>query len=180
MKKLTVEIHHYQITGLVALTLILWGISFLTGFFWGKKSAFEEFAEHIKNESFSDKVYASLCSIYEQPGQQLSSSETLLVETVAAEEEQDTPPPAGTQFVAQLIGYGTERQAQVYLKTLEKRCISAQVVARTSISAQGKKRVWYQVVTTPLPYEETKRIVERLAIEDRLAGVAIVEETEKI
>ncbi len=179
MKKLTVEIHHYQITGLVALTLILWGISFLTGFFWGKKSAFEEFAEQIKNESFSDKVYASLCSIYEQPGQSTSSSDALLVEA-EAEEEQDTPPPAGTQFVAQLIGYGTEQQAQVYLKTLEKRCISAQVVARTSISARGKKRVWYQVVTTPLPYEETKRIVERLAIEDRLAGVAIIEETEKI
>jgi hypothetical protein len=164
MKKIAVEMHHYQITSLITALFLLFVITFLTGYFWGKKSALEEFAEQIKNESFSDKVYASLCALYDQP-----QGEALVVEPV---EEKEKPTAL---FVAQLIGYGTERQAQLYVNSLERKGIAAQIIKRTSATASGKKRIWYQVVTQPAPYDETQRLAERLAIEDRLAGVALVE-----
>ena len=183
MKKIVVEIHHYQITGLITAMLMLYVITFLAGYFWGKKSALEEFAEQIKNESFSDKVYASLCALYDQPAEAGTSQtharsvdEVPQGESISEQSEQleEKEKPAGT-FVAQLIGYGTEKQAQIYVKALERRGISAEAVTRTSVTSRGKKRVWYQVVTQPAPYEETQRLAERLAIEDRLAGVSIVE-----
>lgn len=181
MKKIVVEIHHYQLTGLITGLMLLFVVTFLAGYFWGKKSALEEFAEQIKNESFSDKVYASLCALYDQPadvaGQNGSGSvdEVQQGESISEQiEQQEKEKPAGT-FVAQLIGYGTEKQAQTYVKALERRGIAAQTVTRTSVSSAGKKRVWYQVVTQPATYEETKQLAERLSIEDRLAGVSLVE-----
>lgn len=185
MKKIVVEIHHYQITGLIATILMLYVITFLAGYFWGKKSALEEFAEQIKNESFSDKVYASLCALYEQPadaGPEASAeaatageSQSSDQETPVANPEPEDKEKSATLFVAQLIGYGTEKQAQAYVKALERRAVAAQTIKRTSVSARGKKKVWYQVVTLPAPYKETQQLAERLAIEDRLAGVSIVE-----
>jgi hypothetical protein len=182
MKKIVVEIHHYQITGLIAAMLMLYVVTFLAGYFWGKKSALEEFAEQIKNESFSDKVYASLCALYDQPAdagtnqtQAQSVDELPQGESIInGQEQEEKEKPTGV-FVAQLIGYGTEKQAQLYVKALERRGIAADVVTRTSATSRGKKRVWYQVVTQPASYEETQRLAERLAIEDRLAGVSIVE-----
>jgi hypothetical protein len=188
MKKIAVEIHHYQITGLIAAILMLYVITFLAGYFWGKKSALEEFAEQIKNESFSDKVYASLCAMYEQPTEaapaqpvdeapqgQACGPELEEKEKMAGSEAESPTGSAVGNFVAQLIGYGTEKQAQFYQKALERRGITAEVVTRTSSTARGKKRVWYQVVTQPASYQETQQLAERLAIEDRLAGVSIVE-----
>ncbi len=183
MKKIVVEIHHYQITGLIAALLMLYVITFLAGYFWGKKSALEEFAEQIKNESFSDKVYASLCALYDQPTD--SAASQIAAPAIDGEsqgeiindqnEQQQEKEKVAGSFVAQLIGYGTEKQAQIYVKALERRGIPAELVTRTSVTARGKKRVWYQVVTQPASYEETQRLAERLAIEDRLAGVSIVE-----
>ncbi len=179
MKKIVVEIHHYQITGLIAAMLMLYVVTFLAGYFWGKKSALEEFAEQIKNESFSDKVYASLCALYDQPAdaganQTQAQSVDEIPQGESSSEQEEKEKPTGV-FVAQLIGYGTEKQAQIYVKALERRGIASAAITRTSTTARGKKRVWYQVVTKPAGYEETQRLAERLAIEDRLAGVSIVE-----
>lgn len=185
MKKLTLEIYHYQLTVVVAVIMMLYGITFLTGYFWGKKSALEEFAEQIKNESFSDKVYASLCSLYDQPGDTPSDAsgaptEPAQVTEIESEEPSESTGLSATDnsqklFVAHLIGYGMEKQAQAYVNALRKKGISAQALARQSRSAKGKTRTWFQVVTAPASYEDTQRVVERLAIEDRLAGVSIVE-----
>lgn len=188
MKKIVIEMPHYHLTGLIAALLVLYVVTFLAGYFWGKKSALEEFAEQIKNESFTDKVYASLCALYDQSGdinnnqhaaQSSNGSEPEEGVTQALltslEESEDKDATSAAQFVAQLIGYGTQRQAQLYAQSLERRGIAVTVVERTSVSARGKKRVWYQVVTQPASYEDTQRLAERLAIEDRLAGVSIVE-----
>jgi hypothetical protein len=175
MKKIVVEIPHYQLTATIALLLLLYVITFLTGYFWGKKSALEEFADQIKNESFSDKVYASLCSLYDQPSENSENNELARTEDANESTRAAAPQEQQQSFVAQLIGYGTEKQALAYVKTLERKGIAARVFPRTSISAHGKKRVWYQVVTAPADYQTIQNLVKRLSIEDRLAGVSIVE-----
>ncbi|MBY0110195.1 MAG: hypothetical protein K2X90_03735 [Candidatus Babeliaceae bacterium] len=182
MKKIVVEMHHSQATALIAIMLVLFAVNFLVGYFWGKKSALEEFAEQIKNESFSDKVYASLCALYEQPTDAESNTVAApLADSVEEPSQGDSddneivPAKNTSLFVAQLIGYGTEKQAQLYVKALGQRGIPAEVVKRTSITAGGKKRVWYQVVSQAASYENTQKLAERLAIEDRLAGVSIIE-----
>lgn len=181
MKKISLDIHHYQVTALAATLLVLYVLTFLAGYFWGKKSALEEFSEQIQNESFSDKVYASLCSMYDaeksSPDKQQESVGETPVQTVAPDTAV-TKNDAGPSFIGQLVGYGTEKQAQQYVKALARKGVKANMVTRTSVSSRGKKRVWYQVVTAPASYADTQKLVERLAIEDRLAGVTIIESNE--
>lgn len=178
MKKIIVEIPHYSLTAAITLMLLLYVITFVAGYFLGKKSALEEFADQIKNESFSDKVYASLCSLYEQPGEAIvntHSSAEEVQETLLEQEENDLKLQDEKNFVAHLIGYGTEKQALAYCKALERKGITASVVARSSVSSKGKKKIWYQVVTAPGDYQSIQNLVGRLCLEDRLAGVSIVE-----
>ncbi len=178
MKKIVVEIPHYSLTAAIALMLLLYVITFVAGYFLGKKSALEEFADQIKNESFSDKVYASFCSLYEQPTEAIAGGASLadgVQEPPIEQRENNSKMDDGKTFVAHLIGYGTEKQALAYHKTLERKGIAASVVARTSVSSQGKKKTWYQVVTAPADYQSIQNLVRRLSIEDRLAGVSLVE-----
>ena len=177
MKKVVVELRQHQITVLAALVLSLYVITFLVGYFWGKQSILGEFSEQITNESFSDKIYASLCTLNEQNSESnvQPAEESGKPETVQGQNPESVACADQKLFVAHLIGYGTQRQAQQYCQSLERRAVQAHVIPRTSITAQGKKRVWYQVATTPATYQETQQLVDRLAIEDRLAGVSIVE-----
>ena len=115
MKKITVDLHHYQLPDFAAFMAIT-GSRILTGYFWGKKSVLQEFAEQIKNESFSDRVYASLCELYDQPGtpEATETSEAQEAQEPIEEQAEEKESLANDQqrFVAQLIGYGTAGQAQ--------------------------------------------------------------------
>ncbi len=189
-KGIVLELHAHQATGIIFALLFFYGITFIAGYFWGKKSALQEFADQIKNESFSDKVYASLCSLYDVPPETTASRQVPSQEVnensenkSIKDDEKDKKNENGQQvqedaprFRALLIGYATENQAQAYVDSLVRRGIEAQIIKHSSTSARGKKKAWFQVVTMPQSYLLTQKVVERLSIEDRLAGVSIVEE----
>lgn len=190
MKKITIDIEQNHITLICASIFLLGIILFTTGYFLGKKTALEDFAEQIKNESFSDKVYTSLCSLYdyshEQEKNNDNSHEVSLgepideLESLGVRSPEDMEPVVLREpsplYRAQLIGFGSCLQAQEYAQSLQERGIKVEVKERHSTSSRGKKRIWYQVVSLPTPYEEVQALAARLQASDRLAGVVFVKE----
>lgn len=53
---------------LVALSILLGFILFVTGFFWGQKDAVASFTNKIEQESFGDQIYSSLCALCDSQG----------------------------------------------------------------------------------------------------------------
>lgn len=54
-----------QTSILVATLCMVFGGTFLTGYFWGKRSVVVQFAQKVEQDSFADQIYASLCALYD-------------------------------------------------------------------------------------------------------------------
>lgn len=170
----------YLSASIIALVLI----SFLTGYYWGKKRAYEDFLGYCENQAFGDKIAASLCLLYESPedkeseapetGDQSESSDTIEQEATLQEAAEEGV-LATNLYYAQLAGFGSKRSAEQYEHRLKNRGIASHTAERTSTTARGVLRTWYQVVTDPMPYEELRHVVERLKKEDHLNGVILIE-----
>ncbi len=144
---------------------------FITGYYWGKKNAAEEILNQFSQDSFADKIYSSMCNLYttgdeEVPSESSSQDEQNMIEQESIKSE--------TPYYAQLVGYGTEREAENYIKSLRARGIHAHVVEHSHKTKKGVKK-WYQVVTEPMEKERLINLVERLKKEDRLTGEKIFE-----
>lgn len=160
---------------LVALMLLFLCI-FVAGYYWGKKSAIERFMKDLDQESFADKIYTSMCS-WEDSSDESKEKEEINDDSISSEgsEEGSLSYSSERHFIAQLAGFGSQKTAQAYQIRLQKKGVPAHVVERHSSTAQGKKRTWYQVVTPAMEKTIIDDIVKRLAQEDKLASVNIVE-----
>lgn len=140
-------------------------------------------------DSFSDKIAASLCSLYDaadehdaehEASEQLEVTELLpQISKVEAQGAVNISQPQDTQYFAELVGFGVINQAKNYAKRLEKRNIKSFVIERKSRTARGKTRIWYQVITAPMGYDELQNLVDRIKVEDHLHGVTLVEFSHK-
>lgn len=85
-----VSISFRQASFALSALLLVSFLSFITGYFLGKKAGFEQFTNDIMYESLSDKMYASFCALCDQndcmPNQEVS-------ETVS-EEKSSAPMPS--------------------------------------------------------------------------------------
>lgn len=183
MDKKEFTLNELQVRTGAALVLVLLCLAVVVGYYWGKKRAYEEFLENCRADSLSDKIAASLCTLYDTDDQQEDSAE-------GAESNADNTADAvlsGSQaigapevlYFAELAGFGSMRTAKDYVKRLQQRSIKAHVIEHVSRSARGKTRNWYQVVTAPMGYEALQVLVDAIKTEDRLQGVTLVEYTKK-
>ncbi len=154
-----------QLSIIVAGLLFLAFCIFISGYFLGKKNVVEQYSEKMQQEAFSDQVYASILTHPENSEQQ--NSPTLLVtqtetqpvellhepvvQAVMSENQIVTsatlPEQSSVQYYAQLIGFGTEKAAQQFVKKLAIKGIETEVKKRISTTAKGRTSYWYQVVT---------------------------------
>ena len=56
---------------LVSSVIVVCFFVFIAGYFLGKKKAVEKFYHKIKQDSFADHIYYSMCSMYDKQGEQL-------------------------------------------------------------------------------------------------------------
>lgn len=56
-------IHNRQLSLIVAGAIFLSFFVFMGGYFWGQKNVVESFANKIGQDSFSDQIYSSVCSL---------------------------------------------------------------------------------------------------------------------
>jgi hypothetical protein len=79
-------------------------------------------------------------------------------------------------YYAQLIVFGTSGAAYKYADTLRHKNMPVSVKEFHSVTAQGKKIIWYQVVTELFDNEdELLMLVHRLKKEEKLHDIRIVQ-----
>lgn len=179
----------------VACVLGLLFFSVIVGYYWGKKRAYEEFLDTCYAESLSDKIAASLCSLYDDAEVELpEADEAEAPDTPLAGEEETASEDGGVSveegatpqrleesmnYFAELAGFGALRTAKNYATRLKERGFDVVVFERISKQGKGKTRTWYQVVTKPQGYEALQAVVDKIKAEDRLQGITLVEYAKK-
>lgn len=138
---------------------------FTVGFYWGHKKAAEELMFHIEQESFSDKVFSSLCALYDMDEEENSENNI------------EQAPSRVPLYYAELVGFASEQKAQNYVRQLQKDGLQALVHKRKTVSAQGKTSYWYQVVTDAMKKNELEQFIGLIAQRDHLKQIKIHEFT---
>lgn len=160
-----------------ATTLVILGLLlFVAGYFWGKQSVIDGFAQKTSQESFNDQVdclltmqsYAAKngnASNFDAPTQ-LSSEVESNVESPVKEEQvvqdeksiqipennqeislQQVASKPGKHFAA-LAGFSKKNLAEQMVARLKKRNIDVLIKTKVGKSVSGKvQKKWYQVVT---------------------------------
>jgi hypothetical protein len=188
---------------LVAGLLFLFFGIFMTGYFWGKKNVVEQFAVQVEQDAFADQVYTSVIatattdesfapSAFAKADALESKQEihTLLITDAEIIEaapglsinqeivvENDTSLMAEnsiTRYYAQLIGFGTEKAAQAFVKKLSAKGIETEVRQRASKTVKGRTSHWYQVVTCAYANkDELVKLVDRITKEENIKDASI-------
>ncbi len=86
--------HNNQVSIIVAGLLLLSFFLFMGGYFLGQKNAITAFSNKIEQESFSDQIYSSMCSLsdngqVEEDGQENEEKLMLTISGVSRFRKQD-------------------------------------------------------------------------------------------
>ena len=175
-----------QLSLVVAIILLLAFFIFMTGYFLGKRKAVEQFTQNMQQEAVADKIYTMVLSAQEN---QSSSDDTLLVthaddnsvassligyEEVAISRATSATPEETQKYYAQLIGFGTEKAAQLFVKKLSVKGIETEVKKRASKTAKGHTSYWYQVITAQYDNKnDLLQIVDKLSKEENIKDARV-------
>ncbi len=173
------------VSRLVAVGSLVCFFIFVAGYFWGKKHATESFMSAVAEEATVDRLQVSLNTIAPVGGP-VDSMVDAMEETTApspevglqeqAQEQEPESNESGKKYSAQLVGFGTARNADQFIKKLARHGISeVEVSSRTSRMNGGKKRTWYQVVTKPFAdHQRVVALVDRIKQVEKLHDVRII------
>lgn len=186
-----------------AALILLFFITFVIGYFWGKKVVIQELNQKMGQENYVDQICSSIQALGEQTPDLNScdvetglSSENEKVEpinpveassgTVSSTSSEVTQEPIikealqmrekdGQRYYAPLIGFGTKKAADLFVRRMDKKGIQLIAKQRHSRTPKGKKIVWYQVVTPPYDdREKLQQLVDRIAKEETIKDISIV------
>jgi hypothetical protein len=172
-----------QLSLIVAGMLFLAFCIFMTGYFLGKKNSVEQFTEKMHKEAFADQVYttvlasaqeqetaAEVVETFQQPIEHLHDQE-MIVADIENSHSEEIP---STLYYAQLIGFGTEKAAQLFVTKLASKGIDTEIKKRTSKTVKGRTSYWYQVVTPAYADKnELTEIVNRITKEENIKDANI-------
>ena len=180
-----------QLSLIVAVMLFLAFCIFMTGYFLGKKNSVEQFSEKMHQEAFADQVYTTVVTSAQenesknintllvtdvdivklsQPADETNNQEVI----IAQEENSHVPEIPSTLYYAQLIGFGTEKAAQLFVNKLALKGIDTEIKKRVSKTVKGRTSYWYQVVThTYTNKNELTEVVNRIAKEENIRDASI-------
>ncbi len=189
-----------QVSACVALAISLLSVVFMTGYFFGKKQMVDQFVVKAEQDSFADQIYASLCALYDQDSESITTmaqrdKTPIVIQEEAIEkkasaviqpEKSDIPTQvsivadsdrgvSSLQYYAQLIGYGTKKAADSFVQKLQKKGVPALVKIRRSQTAQGRKTTWYQVVTKPFSDRKALELLtQSIAHDEKIKGIRVI------
>lgn len=157
-------IFNRHLSFIAAGLLFLFFFLFMTGYFLGKKTMAEYFSDKVHQESFVDNVYTSvLMNDQEQAFDKIGNvhcAEDITCNDAAHQTSKNIISPAleepslengsegkSTCYYAELIGFVTEKAAQIFVKRLAAKGIETEIKKRISKTVKGRTSYWYQVVT---------------------------------
>lgn len=184
-----------QLSFVVAILLFLAFAIFMTGYFLGKKKVVEQFAQEMHQEAFADKIYTSMLSatqeqdptatallvtdatvaeVIDMPLSDTSSQSINQSIAIAEQEIVEVDRARDKLYYAQLIGFGTEKAAQLFVKKLSTKGIETELKKRVSKTAKGRTSYWYQVVTAAYSNkDDLVALVDKLAKEENIKDACI-------
>jgi hypothetical protein len=187
----TISLDIRQCSWILALLIVIGFFMFIFGYFKGKGSSAQEFCTIAQQEAFADNVYASACSLYQDPdGQSVQEDNPLQASECSINQDsvnqdvesqkstdvdKDLKPLHEKKYCAQLIGFGSLRAAQSFADRISKRGLPILVKKRTSTTAKGKNIVWYQVITDwYYDIDELNVLVGKIKNVERLHDICII------
>lgn len=183
-----------QLSAMVAGLLCILFFVFIAGYFMGKKSLVEEFTKDMyhgqenslrahgeKTRALSDSENKDKSSLVTCVDQNIDSEPVVdmpivpeTVVTINQDIDLLTATDESRKYYAQLIGFGTEKAAQQFVKKLSLNGINTEVKKRISKTVKGRTSYWYQVVTAAYSDKnDLSRVVDRLVKEEKLRDVCI-------
>ena len=161
---------HQKLAQIIAALLISSFFIFIAGYYWGKKSALENFAQQFEQDSFADKIAYSLCSIYDQTDSENDADS----QDVVGETQDDQESQANAYF-AQLAGFGSNITAKRYVDLVKQKGFKVNIVEKNSKTSKGKTITWYQVVTDYFSNEkELLNLIDKINKISKLTDVKVV------
>lgn len=166
---------YYGLAMMVAILVLTFGM----GYYYGKKYALNEFMNYIEQESFNDKIFNSLCSLYEvddeREEEQVNIPEPANLQADEQESIEPVEQPSPRMYYAELAGFAQLKTAQAYRNKLMADGLKVDLVTRTSASSQGKIKNWYQIVTQPYAQKALEECINAIALRDHLKDIKIKE-----
>lgn len=174
-----------QLSAIAAGLLFLFFCIFITGYFLGKKYAAEQFAQKMQVNALDDNLYIAAQTMPAEGDASLvvnniadnAVQEMLVPQEAIVTLNQDIVIPDTEEqkhYYAQLIGFGTEKAAEQFVKKLALNGINTEVKKRVSKTVKGRTSYWYQVVTTAYSNkDDLSRIVDKLVKDEKLKDVSI-------
>lgn len=148
-----------QVSWLTASIVILAFFIFIAGYVLGQRKALEEYSSAGKG-------------IFSSSYAQGNGNKNLLDEELSASLNHEGK---SKQYYAQLIGFGTLRAADKFAERLQQKNFPVKVVEKHSKTAQGKKIIWYQVVTENFDKRDDLIVfTQKIEKEERLNDIRIV------
>ena len=182
-----------QLSALVAGLVFVLFCVFISGYFLGKKYAAEQFMQKMQASALDDTLYVAtlpasevvqgdndvLLVMNEENNSTvdvLPHEELIPQEPVVTLNQDIIVPDAQEQkrYYAQLIGFGTEKAAEQFVKKLSSNGIDTEVKKRVSKTVKGRTSYWYQVVTAAYHNkDDLSRVVDKLVKDEKLKDVCI-------
>ncbi|KIX85025.1 hypothetical protein J120_03675 [candidate division TM6 bacterium JCVI TM6SC1] len=162
---------------------------FLAGYFWGHKTALTTFTNKMEQDSLADQIYSSMCTLYDTNPQQNGAMAQAISQTdetqnslsyaipqaqPASHNIDTTTLAPSSSYHAQLVSFMSHKQAQAFARRLEKKGITVYIKKRTSKTARGIPKIWYQVVTRNFQDKDALlALVETIQQHERISGIVI-------
>jgi hypothetical protein len=173
-----------QLSFIVALLFLLAFSIFMVGYFLGKKKMVEQFTTKVQQEAVADQIYTTMVTTAPFTQEQLTTNTTFVQDNVFSaelvsnnveQENTDVVEKTSEQlYYAQLIGFGTEKAAQGFVKKLAAKNIETEIKRRVSKTAKGHTSYWYQVVTAPYADKnDLSAVVDKIVKEENIKGACI-------
>lgn len=173
-----------QLSLIVAVLLFLGFCTFMTGYFLGKKNVAEQFSEKVQKEAFADQVYTTVVANAQEQENDLPSINTSLMagieitqvapQTIEIIEQVNNLELPTTFYYGQLIGFGTEKAAHIFVNKLALKGIDTEIKKRVSKTVKGRTSYWYQVVTPAYSNKnDLIALVDRIAKEENIKDASI-------
>ncbi|HSC24836.1 MAG TPA: SPOR domain-containing protein [Candidatus Babeliales bacterium] len=180
-----------QLSFIVAGMIFIVFSIFITGYFLGKKSVIEQYG-HVLRSDVSANINCAIDDFDTLHNENENRNAlSLLPENMTTEKiineialplthnnnthhANNVDQNNAQHYYAQLIGFGTEKAAQLFVKKLAAKGIETELKKRVSKTVKGRSSYWYQVVTTTYSDKnELDQLINRIAKEENIKDICV-------
>lgn len=165
---------------LLAAFLVCCLLSFLTGYFWGRRQPIADLTAQLSSAVLVKAAEINnLKNGTDVPvSDQDLVSNTVVNSVVATDQDRESSTlikPA-KQYYGTLLGFSSLKAAQRYLNKLQNMGYNLQIKTRHSRNSKNKLYTWYQIVTEKFT-DKTKleQLVQELKVQENLSNTKILE-----